>query len=82
MTQRKRLRMCMEKFTGNQKDAIAEMVACDCVLTEIWHEQVTRCIKDDEWKHDLLLRSLVDRVEEVVRDIEQTEILTEFDNKE
>lgn len=82
MTRQKRLQMCVDKFTENQKNAIAEMIACDCLLTEIWHEQVIRFIKDNEWKPNMLLRSLIDRIEEVVRDIEQTEILTGFDNKE
>ncbi|KPK93237.1 hypothetical protein AMJ80_06050 [bacterium SM23_31] len=80
MTQQKRLREYMQKFTENQKNAIAEMVASDCVLMEIWHEYVNKCVKDGEWKPDALLRALVDRVEEAVKDIEQTSIFTGFDN--
>ena len=44
MNQEKRLREHLEHFTKNQKETVAELVAFDCMLSEIWLEQITRFI--------------------------------------
>jgi len=69
----------LKNFTECQKEVIAEMVSGDCVLIEVWQEYVADCIKYGVWKPEQLLHSIVDRVEEIVNDINQ---FTECDRED
>ena len=71
MEQKARLKNQLKGFTECQKEAIAEMVAGDCILAELWQEQVEECIKNDVWKPNMLLRAIAERVEELVKDVQQ-----------
>lgn len=46
------------------------MAAFDTVLTEIWQEHIAECVKEKSWQPELLLKSMVVRVLEIVDDIE------------
>ena len=60
----------MHDFNKNQKESIAEVAAFDTVLTEIWQEHIAECVKEKTWQPELLLKSMVVRVLEIVDDIE------------
>ena len=81
MNQEKRLREYLKHFTENQKEIVAELVAFDCMLSEIWQEQITRFITRYDWQPNVLLKSLVDRAEEIVTDMEQHGFFTEFNKR-
>ncbi len=63
------LRICLMNYTNNQRETISEMAASDLMLVDIWKEQVVSCIRDDEWSPEWLLRSLAERVGEILNDL-------------
>ncbi|MFC1732862.1 hypothetical protein ACFL6I_21375 [candidate division KSB1 bacterium] len=64
----------LARFTGDQKNMIADMAAADCVLKEIWEAAVFAFITGNEWHPGDLWRSINDRITEITQELMNDDI--------
>jgi len=63
------LRQCLEKFSAQQQNTIAEMAAADCVLMSVWEDFIYRFVKGEVRQPDQILHAVVERVEQITDDL-------------